>query len=30
MKENLPLATTWMDLKGIILSKVSQRKTNIL
>ena len=26
--ENLPFATTWMDLKGIMLSEVSQRKTS--
>ena len=24
----LPFATTWMDLKGIILSEINQRKTN--
>ena len=24
----LPFATTWMDLEGIALSEVSQRKTN--
>ena len=24
----LPFATTWMDLEGILLSKMSQRKTN--
>ena len=24
----LPSATTWMDLKGIMLSEISQRKTN--
>ena len=24
----LPLAVTWMDLEGIILNEVSQRKTN--
>ena len=28
--EVLPLATTWMDLEGIRLSKISQRKTNTL
>ena len=28
--EMLPLATTWMDLEGIRLSKISQRKTNTL
>ena len=28
-KEILPFATTWMDLEGIMLSKISQqRKTN--
>ena len=27
-KERMPLETTWMDLKSIILSEVSQRKTN--
>ena len=26
----LPFATTWMGLKGVILSEISQRKTNIL
>ena len=26
----LPFATTWMELEGIMLSKISQRKTNIL
>ena len=26
--ENVPLATTWMDLKSILLSEISQRKTN--
>ena len=25
--ENLPFATTWMDLKSIMLSEISQRKT---
>ena len=24
----LPFATTWIDLKGIMLSEISQRKTN--
>ena len=24
----LPSATTWMDLQGIVLSEISQRKTN--
>ena len=28
--EILPLATTWMELEGIMLSEVSQRKTNII
>ena len=27
-KEILPFATTWMDLQGIMLSEISQRKTN--
>ena len=27
-KDILPFATTWMDLKGIMLSEVRQRKTN--
>ena len=27
-REGLPFATTWMDLEGIILSEVSQRKAN--
>ena len=27
-KEIFPFATTWMDLKGIMLSEISQRKTN--
>ena len=26
--EILPLAATWMDLKSMMLSKISQRKTN--
>ena len=26
--ENLPFATTWMALEGIMLSEISQRKTN--
>ena len=26
--ENLPLKTTWMDLEGIMLSEISQRKMN--
>ena len=25
--ETLPFATTWMELEGIILSEISQRKT---
>ena len=28
--EILPFATTWMELEGLMLSKISQRKTNIL
>ena len=28
--ELLPFTTTWMDLAGIILSEISQRKTNII
>ena len=28
--EILPFATTWMELQGIILSKISQRKTDIM
>ena len=28
--EILPFATTWMELEGIMLSKISQRKTNII
>ena len=28
--EIMPFAATWVDLKIIILSKVSQRKTNII
>ena len=30
IKENeiLPCATTWVDLEGIVLSEVNQRKTN--
>ena len=27
-KEILPLATTWIDLDGIMLGEISQRKTN--
>ena len=30
MSEILPFAATWMDLEGIILSEISQRKTNIV
>ena len=26
----LPFATTWMDLESIMLSEISQRKTNTL
>ena len=29
-KEILPLATTWMKLKGILLSNVSQRERQIM
>ena len=29
-KEILPFATTWMDLEGIMLSEISQRKTNTI
>jgi len=28
--EVLPLKTTWMDLEGIMLSEISQRRTNII
>ena len=28
--EILAFATTWMELEGIILSEVNQRKTNII
>ena len=28
--EILPFATTWMELEGIMLSEISQRKTNII
>ena len=28
--EILPFATTWMELEGIRLSEISQRKTNII
>ena len=27
-KEILPFATTWMDLEGVMLTEISQRKTN--
>ena len=30
IKNFLPLTTMWMDLQGILLSEISQRKTNIL
>ena len=26
--ENVPFAATWMDLEGIMLSEITQRKTN--
>ena len=29
-KEILPFATTWMDLESIMLSEISQRKTNAI
>ena len=29
-KEILPSATTWMELEGIMLSEISQRKTKII
>lgn len=28
--EILPFATTWMDLEGIMLSRITQRKTNAM
>ena len=28
--EILPFVTTWMDLEGIMLSEIRQRKTNII
>ena len=28
--ETLPFATTWMELEGIMLSEISQRKTKIV
>ena len=30
LNEILPFATTWMELEGIMLSEISQRKTNII
>ena len=27
-KEILPFVVTWMDLKGVMLSEIKQRKTN--
>ena len=27
-KEILPFVTTWMELEGIMISEISQRKTN--
>ena len=30
MNEILPFATTWMELEGIMLSEISQRKTKII
>ena len=29
-KERMPLAATWMSLEKIVLSEVSQRKTNTI
>ena len=29
-KEILPFATMWMELEGVMLSKISQRKTNVI
>ena len=29
-KENLPILITWMDLVGIMLREISQRKTNYI
>ena len=29
-KEMLPFATIWLDLEGIMLSEISQRKTNTI
>ena len=28
--EILPFATTWMELEGIMLSEISQRKTKVI
>ena len=28
--ETVPFAATWMDLKGTMISEISQRKTNIV
>ena len=28
--EMLPFTTTWMELEGIMLSRISQRKANII
>ena len=28
--EILPFATTWMELEGIMLSEISQRKINVI
>ena len=28
--ENLPFAMTWMELESMMLSEISQRKTNII
>ena len=28
--EILPFAITWMDLEGVMLNEISQRKTNII
>ena len=30
MNEILPFATTWMELEGIMLREISQRKTKII
>ena len=29
-EQTLPFATTWMDLKGLMLSEISRRKTNTI